>query len=129
MIAGSSIGRAGGAVNRVPVRASRVRVGGGRRFYQRFTDDVGVLWGVVTWFEPGKRLGYSGTLDMQGAVAGMITFDLEPQGDGALLKLRHYAVGVIAEETRTTYDAGWNELLGNRLAAYVERGIRYTPAE
>lgn len=100
----------------------------GGRFYQRFDGgDEGVLWAVVTWFEPGKRLGMSGTFDMHNAVAGTVTYDLELQGSETLLKLRHYAVGSIEESTRANYHAGWNELLSNRLKAYVERGVRYEP--
>lgn len=100
----------------------------GGRFLQRFDgDDTGVLWAVVTWFEPGKRLVLSGTLDMAGAVAGTATFDLEPHADGTLLKLRHEAVGPIAAETRSSYTAGWNALLGERLKAYVEHDERYQP--
>jgi uncharacterized protein YndB with AHSA1/START domain/DNA-binding transcriptional ArsR family regulator len=100
----------------------------GGRFYQRFDgDDTGVLWAVVTWFEPDKRLVLTGTLDMAGAIAGVATFDLAPHADGTLLKLRHEAVGPIAAETRASYTAGWQALLGERLKAYVERGERYRP--
>jgi uncharacterized protein YndB with AHSA1/START domain/DNA-binding transcriptional ArsR family regulator len=102
------------------------RLGG--RFFQRFAgDDTGALWAMVTWFEPGKRLVLSGTLDMAGAVAGMATFDLEPHAGGTLLKLRHEAIGPIAAETRANYTAGWRALLGERLKAYVEHGERYRP--
>ena len=99
------------------------RLGG--RFFQQFDDGAGVLWGVVTWYEPGKRLTLSGTFDMAGAVAGIATFDLEPHDGGTLLKLHHAAVGPIAEETHANYGRGWQELLGNRLKAFIEHGERY----
>lgn len=102
----------------------------GGRFYQQFEGEgAGVSWAVVTWYEPGKRLSLSGTLDMHKAVAGSVTFDLEPQGDGTLLRLQHYAVGPIEESTRANYHAGWQELLRNRLKAYAERGVRYEPGK
>jgi len=102
----------------------------GGRFFQHFEGEgAGVCWAVVTWYEPGKRLSLSGTLDMHKAVAGSVTFDLEPQGDGTLLKLQHYAVGPIEESTRANYHAGWQDLLSNRLKAYVERGVRYDPGK
>lgn len=102
------------------------RLGG--RFYQQFEEgDEGVLWAIVTWFEPGKRLSMSGTLDMHNAVAGTVTYDLEPRESGTLLKLQHFAVGPIDEETRNSYTRGWKMLLGDALTAYVERGVRYTP--
>jgi uncharacterized protein YndB with AHSA1/START domain/DNA-binding transcriptional ArsR family regulator len=112
---------------RAPARIVFEPVLGGH-FYQQFDGEhTGVLWAVVTWFEPGKRLVLSGTLDMSGAVAGTATFDLDPRGGGTVLRLRHEAVGPIAAETHASYTAGWKALLGERLKAYVERGERYRP--
>lgn len=102
----------------------------GGRFIQRFNDtDNGVLWAIVTCYDPGKKLSLDGTLNMPGAVAGVVNYELEPHTNGTRLKLQHYAVGVIAAETQAEYDAGWQELLRDRLTAYVERGVRYVPAE
>jgi DNA-binding transcriptional ArsR family regulator/uncharacterized protein YndB with AHSA1/START domain len=98
----------------------------GGRFAQRFDGaETGVLWAIVTWYEPGKRLTLQGTLDMAGAIAATVTFDLEPHADGTLLKLRHEAIGSIATETRDNYTVGWRVLLADRLKGYIERGERY----
>jgi DNA-binding transcriptional ArsR family regulator/uncharacterized protein YndB with AHSA1/START domain len=102
------------------------RIGG--RFYQGGDEDGhGSLWATVTHIEPGKKLTLSGTLAMPGAIAGMVNFDLEPQGSGTILKLQHYAIGPIDEETRASYTGGWRMVLGDALKAYVERGVRYEP--
>ncbi len=104
------------------------RIGG--RFYQGDADDgPGVLWATVTHIDLGKKLTVNGTMGMPHAVAGIVNFDLEPQGDGTLLKLQHYAIGPISEETRASYHAGWQMLLGDALKAFVERGVRFDPSE
>ncbi len=104
------------------------RLGG--QFIQRFNDtDYGVLWAIVTCYDPGKKLSLDGTLNMPGAVAGVVNYEIEPHTNGTLLKLQHYAVGPIEESTRAMYDTGWQELLRDRLKAYVERGVRYEPAQ
>jgi DNA-binding transcriptional ArsR family regulator/uncharacterized protein YndB with AHSA1/START domain len=100
----------------------------GGRFYQGEADQgAGSLWATVTHIDPGKQLTLSGTLAMPGAIAGIVNFDLEPQGSGTLLKLQHQAIGPIGEEIRASYTGGWKTLLGDGLKAYVERGVRYTP--
>jgi len=105
-----------------------VRATAWRTVIQRFNDtDNSVLWPIVTYYDPGRNLSLDGTLNMPGAVAGLVTYALEPHKEGTLLKLQHYAVGLIAAETRAEYDAGWQELLRDRLKAYMERGVRYEP--
>lgn len=100
------------------------RIGG--RFYQGSGDDGrGSLWATVTHIEPGKKLTLNGTMGMPNAVAGIVNFDLEPTGNGTLLKLQHYAIGLIDEETRVNYTGGWRMLLGDALKGYVEHGARY----
>lgn len=99
----------------------------GGRFYQGGEDRQGSLWATVTHIEPGKKLTLRGTMAMRNAVAGVVNFDLALREEGTLLTLQHYAIGPINEETRASYANGWKMLLGDALAAYVERGVQYAP--
>lgn len=102
----------------------------GGRFIQRLDGvGAGMIWAVVTGFVPSKRLTLDGTWDMPGAVAARVTFDLEPHGNGTLLRLQHYAIGPIPEGARANFDTVWRDLLSNRLAAYAEHGVHYAPGE
>ncbi|MDQ2717271.1 MAG: hypothetical protein M3Z08_20405 [Chloroflexota bacterium] len=42
-----------------------------------------------------------------------------------LVKLSHRAIGEVGERQQRGYAAGWQDLLGMRLKAYVEQGIKY----
>jgi hypothetical protein len=98
----------------------------GGRFYEDFGDGSdGALYGTVTFVKRGERLTLSGPMGMSGAVAGVISFHLTAAEDSTALRLSHQVAGVVDEETRLSYTAGWQDLLGTRLKAFVERGERY----
>jgi hypothetical protein len=61
---------------------------------------------------------------MGGAVLGVVAYNLEPKGKGTLLKLSHRATGEVTQDTEKNYGGGWQDLLGTRLRAFVERGER-----
>jgi uncharacterized protein YndB with AHSA1/START domain len=98
----------------------------GGRFYEVFNDaDDGVLYGTVTAIRRGEHLSLTGSAGMEGAVVGFVRFDLEDRGGQTLLKLSHRAFGEIGETRKQNYNAGWGELLNQRLKRFVEQGIRY----
>jgi uncharacterized protein YndB with AHSA1/START domain len=66
----------------------------------------------------------SGRIGMGGAVAGLVTFELEPHGEATVLRLSHRAVGELTEQQQGNYGRGWHDLLGRRLKAFVEHGER-----
>jgi hypothetical protein len=57
----------------------------------------------------------------------MAAFSLEPknEGESTLLKLSHQAIGQLGQDTQANYNAGWQDLLGVRLKAFVEKGERH----
>jgi len=98
------------------------RVGG--RLYEDWGRGDGALWATVTRIRRGEYLELTGRLGIRGAVIGVITFSLQPQGPGTILRLSHRAAGEIGPETEGNYDRGWRDLLDRRLRAFVERGER-----
>ena len=97
----------------------------GGRFMEKWSDEDGAVWCVVTNFLRDRRLILQGTMAMPGATFGSIRFDLEDGPDsGTLLKLSHHAIGEVTDTMRDGYDAGWTDLLGRRLKAWVESGER-----
>jgi len=96
------------------------RLGG--RFYEVWGDNEGAMWATVTAFQRDARLDLTGPIGMGGAVAGVVSFVLEPRGKGTLLKLSHRAAGELSDEAETRYTKGWADLLGTRLKAFVESG-------
>lgn len=98
------------------------RLGG--RFYEDWGDGDGWLWAIVTGIKKLERIELTGTLAMTGAVQGTATIRLKARGKETSVKVTHRAVGEIDEETRKEYSRGWQDLLGNRLKAFVEAGKR-----
>ncbi len=98
----------------------------GGRFYEDYGDGDGELWGMVTQVKRGERLEITGACGMSGLVHGKFEFDLVEKGSTAtLLKLSHRGMGDVGDERKAMYDAGWRDLLGTRLKAFVETGKRY----
>ncbi len=98
----------------------------GGMFREDWGDGQGAVWGVVGLVERGRRLELHGAMGMTGAVAGVTRFGLDPIGDGSTrLRLSHEAFGHLDPDTQRNYGLGWQDLLGVRLKAYLDEGIRY----
>ena len=98
----------------------------GGAFREDWGEGQGALWGVVGVVDRGRRLEVQGAMGMTGAVVGVTRFGLEPTEDGSTrLRLSHEAFGHIDAETERNYGLGWQDLLGVRLKAYLEEGMRY----
>ncbi len=99
------------------------RVGG--RFYEAWGNDGGALWGIVTRLEPGVHLRIEGNIGLQDPVTAVVDFKLEPrEGGRTLVKMYHKAVGDMSEESAHDYHGGWQDLIGERLKGFVEKGER-----
>jgi hypothetical protein len=59
----------------------------------------------------------------QRVVQGVVSFELEAKENATVVKLSHRAIGEVNEKTQTGYASGWQDLLGTRLKAFVERGV------
>lgn len=99
------------------------RLGG--RLEERWADGDGAVWGTVTALRREAHLELEGPIGMAGPVASVVRIDLEPHEDTTVVRLSHEAVGRVDDDTRRSYAAGWEDLLGVRLKALVEDGTRY----
>jgi len=98
------------------------RVGG--RFYEEWGVGNSALSGIVTRFEPDKVLEISGNHGMQGAVYGVVLYDLSEDEGMTVVKLSHHAHGEISERTLTNFAHGWPTLL-DQLKQFVEHGKHF----
>ncbi len=98
------------------------KVGG--RFYEMIGNGAGALHAIVTVIKKNELVELTGPMGMSGAVHGVVSLTLEPKGEATVVKLSHRAIGEINEETQANYGAGWQDLLGTRLKAFVETGQR-----
>jgi len=98
------------------------RLGG--RFLERWGEDEGAIWCVVTSIKKNDHILLQGSMAMPGAVYGVIRMDLEDTKGGTRLKLSHRAIGEVSEELQHSYVGGWKDLLDVRLRAWVERGVK-----
>jgi uncharacterized protein YndB with AHSA1/START domain/DNA-binding transcriptional ArsR family regulator len=97
----------------------------GGRFYEDWGDGQGAQWAMVTSIKRNERLELTGTIGMGGVVQGVVCFELEAKGNATVVKLSHRAIGEVNEESQAGYASGWQDLLGTRLKAFVEHGVRY----
>lgn len=99
----------------------------GGRLYEESGSGDGALWATVTSIKKNEHLVLTGPIGMSGALHSVVTFSLEPknEGEATLLKLSHQAIGQLGDDTQSNYDAGWQDLLGARLKAFVEKGERH----
>jgi DNA-binding transcriptional ArsR family regulator/uncharacterized protein YndB with AHSA1/START domain len=99
------------------------KVGG--RLYELSGDAEGALYATVTLIRKNELVELTGPIGMSGAVHSVVSLTLEPRGEATVVKLSHRAIGEINEETQAGYGAGWQDLLGTRLKAFVEVGRRH----
>lgn len=98
------------------------RIGG--RVYEDWGSGAGALRATVTSIKKNDHIEWTGRIGMGGAVVGVVAYRVEAKGRGTLLKLSHRAAGEVTAETERNYGGGWQDLLGTRLRAFVERGER-----
>ncbi len=96
------------------------RIGG--RFYEDWGGGSAALYATVTFIDPPRRLRLEGPMGMDGAVLGVMEFRLEPLPAGTRLSLAHSILGSLEAATAEEYRAGWAELLGTTLPAYLAKG-------
>lgn len=94
------------------------RLGGELR--EETASGEAAIWARVDQVAPPRLIVLSGSIGLQGAVAGRVRLELVPDGQGTVLGLWHLALGVFEDGVAKRYDAGWADLLGVRLRACVE---------
>ena len=94
----------------------------GGRLLEVWGENEGAVWGEVTRIKAPEVLELTGRMGMTGPVYAVVAFTLTPAKGGTLLTLTHQAVGDVDAETETGYQAGWADLIADRLKALVEDG-------
>ncbi len=97
------------------------RLGGWLR--EVWAGEGGALLGIVTAFDPDRRLEITGRLHL-GVVQGIADFQLKPDGEATVVSFSHRAIGDVPAELADAFSNGWRDLLATRLTAYAERGER-----
>ena len=83
----------------------------GGRWFRDLGNGQGHLWGFVQVIKPPTLLEITGPLMMSYAVAGHVQVRVTPLAGGALLTLRHQAVGNIEPSHRENINGGWGRIL------------------
>lgn len=97
----------------------------GGRFYETASDNESWLWATVTGIKFGEQLELMGTFGMDGAVQGLVAFQLQENNGATVVKMTHRAIGDFADDKAARYAEGWQDLIGVRLKAFAETGKRY----
>ena len=93
----------------------------GGRFYEAFDENgAGALYATVTYLEPRRMLRVSGSMGLRGAASYVKIYELEPAGDGTIVRTSASMMGAIPEETRAGYRTGNQEVL-DALRDHVHR--------
>ncbi len=95
------------------------RVGGALE--EAWGEGGGRLLASVTAIDAGRRLELTGRFHF-GVVFGVAEFVLEDEREGTRLRFSYRAIGDVSPEDAESMAGGWNELVGSRLVAFVERG-------
>jgi len=96
----------------------------GGLFKEVTADGDGYVWCIVEQVFRNRLLTLAGRMGMWEAITGNIRFELEDQDGGTRLTVEHAAIGRLTAETEAGFSEGWQDLLGNRLKGFVERGER-----
>jgi DNA-binding transcriptional ArsR family regulator len=95
------------------------RVGGALE--EAWGEGGGRLLASVTAIDAGRTLELTGRFHF-GVVFGVAEFVLEDEQEGTRLRFSYRAIGDVSPEEAESLAGGWNELVGSRLVAFVERG-------
>ena len=84
----------------------------GGRFYAEYADGSSALHAIITYIEPEKLLRLSGAMGLTHLpVSNAFIFELQPKGQGTLLRMCHRAFGYMDSEVGKRYGQGWKQLL------------------
>jgi DNA-binding transcriptional ArsR family regulator/uncharacterized protein YndB with AHSA1/START domain len=86
-------------------------------------DGGGEVVATVTGWQDDRHLELRGSFHL-GIALGVATFDLAPTTEGTLLQFSFRAVGAVDPGMVDEFQAGWTELVAERLKALVETGTR-----
>lgn len=96
----------------------------GGLMYERWGEHDGGIWGQITAIRTEHWLELRGQMGLSGPAVAIVCYELEPTDAGTLLKFSHVATGQVDEKSGEAFTKGWQDLLGDRLRAWVHDGIQ-----
>ncbi len=97
------------------------RIGG--QFIERWGDGEGELYATVTYLKKGDKITLEGGMGMSGPGFSKFSYTLkETDEETTELVLNHYCHGLPNADVEPSFVAGWQELLGKNLPAWVHEG-------
>lgn len=113
----------GPSLGEAPPETVVVEAREGGRIFEDSDTGTERLWGRITAYEPGRALAFTWHPGLDEALSTHVTVRFEPTDTGATaVTLIHdgWAVrGENAEQVRTNYVNGWQDILANRFAAFA----------
>lgn len=112
------------SLSRDGATACRMRLEPGGAVEERAPDGGSHRWGTVEAVEPGRRLRFSWHPGREAESAQWVEVEFEAAGSGCRVTLTHggwEALGEIAPILRREYAAGWEKVLGENYARFVDR--------
>ncbi|MDH5691959.1 MAG: SRPBCC domain-containing protein, partial [Gammaproteobacteria bacterium] len=95
---------------------------GGLMYESWGNENEGAECARVTTYKENEVLELNGRFGLDGAVLSVARFELKAKGDQTILSLSHHIIGELDSQTKEMYSFGWNDLVGTRLKAFVEKG-------
>lgn len=96
------------------------RVGG--RFFEDHGDDRGHMFGLITVYEPPRKLRFIGDFTNREAVHNVVTIDFdELSATRTRVRIDHRAAGEVTDQFAAGFEEGWNHMAGC-LKAFCEGG-------
>ncbi|MEO7994875.1 MAG: SRPBCC domain-containing protein [bacterium] len=97
----------------------------GGRFYEVWGNEGGALWGHVTSMKREHWIEIRGQIGMGAPVVGVVCFELrDGEEGGTQVVLSHEVMGPVDDRVQASYDGGWQDLVGDRLKAWIETGVK-----
>jgi uncharacterized protein YndB with AHSA1/START domain len=95
----------------------------GGRWYRDLGDGNGHFWAHVQAIKRPTLLEFYGPLMLSYAIASNVQYRLSQEPGGTLIKFHHYAIGMISDDHRKGFAAGWNGIHG-RVKERAEKMIK-----
>jgi DNA-binding transcriptional ArsR family regulator/uncharacterized protein YndB with AHSA1/START domain len=105
----------------------------GGRLFEEWGHRQGFIRGIVTAIRQDERLEVAGRIAGTGCLPAVLELDLRHSDRGTRLTLVHRGivepVANTPSDARVLYERAWDELVAERLKAFVELGVRSGIAE
>lgn len=103
-------------------REMQLDVEPGGKLFESWDDGGWLLWGTLVSVSPGRKLEFTGvTFPQWGGPNLMLgAWEVEPDGDGANVRVTESTIGRVSDEAAREKEKGWRFLFDGALKAHVE---------